>query len=285
MDRVTEIVFHENSSAYTYICDQRKALIDFVKLYTLLLGFLFTFTSFGEKLLASSSKSIHGILGIGLTIMTFAVGWVILDYWGYSVRRQLMAKKHSAVMRKLLLDQIVENGGPFVTSFLPEKPSLVADPTRSRIGPYVFAFLNLTILLVVLEFMPYLTSNENVIVAAPALLLAAVGLTYPNQCSRFYRGLIVSRRASSAEMEARMWNFLERSSKRWSKRQRAYESILYIGAALVVLSSILSISRPKLPMNVRFAVEWTSAFLLVILPFGLAILRSVLYYVRYRNLK
>jgi hypothetical protein len=194
-----EFVGKEIDNRTKRIIHRMDALLGVARLYVLGLTALATYLGLGFSLIDSTvdSRFFFAVVGICFIFMMVALGLFLLRFAGYMFSANIINRKRIVLARTRFADALG------LTSILPppRDPSQVFIMGGYRWFPYLFAAINLCLLILIAPLLWVTTKDilTSIVVATSVILIAA--MPYPLVCHRYWADIIDAKHFATVQKD------------------------------------------------------------------------------------
>lgn len=237
---------------YSQIDKQRESTTDFLKIYLSIILGLFTFIYFLENRLLVDGKRIpipnndfiiFGGFGILVCLITFIIGWALLDNVTKTVYKSIKHYKHISYIRHIIAlsfdnDLLTNN------SILPMRQKQIPMRISAQV-PIIGGLINLALLLLNFYFFS-LFANFELSILFTTLIVCGLGIFYANQLEKHFEEILIAQKLLpkrdevSLKKSVKEFVKLKKQSKNYVYTNRIYKLTLFLFFSSLIAAFINS---------------------------------------------
>lgn len=190
-------ILNEMNNSFKHIESNKTLAFSAIKIYLLLFFALFAYASFVQTKILSleqgleTSYFMYSSFGVILTLMTFASGWILLDYITGLIYKAIVNYKQIGYLRKLSSEQFFNNS--LKNYFILPIGISEIHLTRSKHLPLAFSAINLLLLTMIYYFLQISLEVKTSLTITFSILFI-FSIFFPNACKKLEEEKSIARK-------------------------------------------------------------------------------------------
>ena len=231
---------NEISNSIAQIENNKKLAIGAIKIYLLIFFGMFAYAAFLQtKIIGNNSISLpsekyfmYALFGVIVTVMTSAMGWILLDYITGLVYKAIINYKHISYMR-MLSSSLFFNDSLNNHCILPVGCSIV-HLERTRHLPLIFSVINILLLGMNYYFLQTAFLPKTALTIT-YLIIFVFAIFFPNACKKLEEEKIIAQKMTPGSNDEKKIREHLAEIKDKKKKDKIYKVYWYIFITLCIV--------------------------------------------------